>query len=122
MIIFPEGTTSDGTGIREFKSTLFNLPAEENIPVMPISIRYTGINGKPAVSGLLYEVAWYGDMELMPHLWNVLGLRSIDAVVHFSQPIPVLCGEDRAGNERKRLCTLAYKSVTEGFEACMYGH
>jgi|WetSurMetagenome_2_1015567.scaffolds.fasta_scaffold03037_6 lyso-ornithine lipid O-acyltransferase len=122
MVVFPEGTTSDGSRIREFKSALFNLPAEKNLAVVPISIRYTGINGTPASSDNLDEVAWYGDMEFLPHLWNVLGLKSIEAALRFSQPIISSSEGGKPVNERKLLCALAYKRVHEGFNACSYNN
>lgn len=106
VIIFPEGTTSDGRSIGRFKSTFFSVPARKNKPVIPISISYPG--------EFLQKAAWYGGMKLGPHFWNLLGLENIDAVLHFNQPLSNHSKEISAAEGRKRLCSLAYKSVAAG--------
>jgi 1-acyl-sn-glycerol-3-phosphate acyltransferase len=106
VIIFPEGTTSDGKSIRRFKSTFFSLPARRNIPVTPVSIRYP--------QGMLDKIAWYGGMKLVPHFWNLLGIRRIDAVLRFNEPVLNPDAEGSPVEARKRLCTLAYESVAAG--------
>lgn len=106
VIIFPEGTTSDGRSMRRFKSTFFSVPARKNIPVTPVSIRYP--------EELLGTVAWYGGMKLVPHFWNLLGIKSIDASLHFNQPVYSPAEDISAVEARKRLCALAYESVAAG--------
>ncbi len=106
VIVFPEGTTSDGKSIRRFKSTFFSVPVRKNVPVTPVSIRYP-----EALPG---TVAWYGGMKLGPHFWNLLGGKSIKAALYFNQPVYGPAGEISAVEARKRLCTLAYESVTTG--------
>ena len=110
VIIFPEGTTSDGREIKAFKSTFFKVPASRNIPVTPVSIRYA--------SALIDKVAWYGGMELAPHFWKIMGFRRIDAALHFSPPIMESSDAVSRMEARKRLCNRAYESVVEGFNAC----
>jgi 1-acyl-sn-glycerol-3-phosphate acyltransferase len=110
VIIFPEGTTSEGKEIMPFKSTFFKVPASMNIPVTPASIRYA-----PEVRN---EVAWYGGMELVPHFWKVMGIRKIEVALHFSPPISGSPDGTSLMEERKRLCAKAYESVVEGFNAC----
>ncbi len=46
--------------------------------------------------------AWYGDMELVPHLWEALKAGPIDVVVEFHPPMSV----DTAGG-RKALAAAA---------------
>ncbi|HTZ18899.1 MAG TPA: lysophospholipid acyltransferase family protein [Dissulfurispiraceae bacterium] len=109
VIIFPEGTTSNGKRIMPFKSAFFKVPASMNIPVAPASIRYA-----PEISD---KVAWYGDMELAPHFWQIIGVRRIDAVLHFGPPVSVPDGASQV-QERKLLCSQVYEYVVEGFNAC----
>ena len=106
VIVFPEGTTSDGRSIGRFKSTFFSVPARKNIPVTPLSIRYP--------SELLGTVAWHGGMKLMPHFWNLLDIKSVDATLHCNQPIASPTEGISAVTARKLLCTLAYESVATG--------
>ena len=81
LIVYPEGTSTDGKkGILPFKSTPFEAAAYGDLPVLPILTRYRESPEDPTV-------CWYGDMTLFPHLWHVLGLKSIQAELHFLEPI-----------------------------------
>jgi lyso-ornithine lipid O-acyltransferase len=81
MIVYPEGTSTDGkNGLRPFKSTSFEAAISGNLPVLPILTRYIEPPGRPTV-------CWYGDMSFLPHFWQVLGVPSIEAELHFLPPI-----------------------------------
>ncbi len=118
VVMFPEGTTSDGKKINPFKSSLFNLPASRNFTVSPLSIRYTGINGKYVTPDMLDTIAWYGEMRLVPHFWDLLGLSSIEAALHFNPVIEPAGHSVSLSTARKRLCTLSYESIVSGFAHC----
>ncbi|MEQ8814886.1 MAG: lysophospholipid acyltransferase family protein [Thalassobaculum sp.] len=87
LILFAEGTSSDGTRVLPFKSGL--LAAADHrvddapLTVQPVSIAYTRLNGMPIGRGLRPFLAWFGDMELAPHLWEVVALGRITVVVEF---------------------------------------
>ena len=91
VILFPEGTTSDGIRILNFKSSLFTSLEEKNILIQPIVINYKSINGMPLNRWLKPIIAWYGDMDLKPHLINILKLFSIKVKIIF---LPPLNGKD----------------------------
>jgi 1-acyl-sn-glycerol-3-phosphate acyltransferase len=110
VIIFPEGTTSDGRSVKAFKSTFFKVPAGRNIPVVPVSIRYA--------PDMQDELVWHGGMKLAPHFWKIIGFRRIEVTVHFSRPIGESSDAFSSAELRKRLCAEAYKSVVAGFNAC----
>jgi len=118
VVMFPEGTTSDGKKINPFKSSLFNLPAGRNFTVSPVSIRYTGINGKYVTPDMLDTIAWYGEMRLVPHFWDLLGLRSIEAALHFNPVIEPAGHSLSVSIARKRLCKLSYERIASGFAHC----
>lgn len=81
LIVYPEGTTTDGkSGILPFKSTSFEASITGNMPILPVLTRYRQAAGEPTV-------CWYGDMTLLPHIWRVLSLPSIEAELHFLHPI-----------------------------------
>ncbi len=110
VMIFPEGTTSEGKRIMPFKCTFFKVPASMNIPVTPASIRYS-----PEVRD---DVAWYGGMKLAPHFWKLVGMRRIEASLYFGPPISGAADSQSGVEDRKSLCSRAYESVVEGFNAC----
>ena len=87
IILFPEGTTSDGIRVLKFKSSLLFSMEKKNIIIQPIVIDYKSINGMPLNRWLKPIIAWYGDMDLKPHLVNILKLFSIKAKVTFLSPL-----------------------------------
>jgi 1-acyl-sn-glycerol-3-phosphate acyltransferase len=97
LLVYPEGTSTDGLhGVLPFKSTAFESVTDKKFPILPILITY-----KPTEDGK--PVAWYGDMTMLPHLWRVLGYRSITAEVHIlPQVVP-------AGQNRKELAAQVHK-------------
>lgn len=114
ILIFPEGTTSDGIKLKEFKSTFFDLPAKAKIPVIPVSMKYTHISGEPIGQDKMDNIAWYGGMSLLPHVWNILGIRRIDVTLYFNPVIhEIITASDSAGT-RKLLSSLSYDSIKRG--------
>jgi len=87
LVVFPEGTSSDGSRVLPFKSTLFAAVEGEAITVQPISISYTRLNGMPIGRALRPLYAWYGDMDLGPHLWAALSYGSAEVVIRFHPPV-----------------------------------
>jgi len=100
LIMFPESTSHDGNRVRPFKSALFTVaekPTAGGRPVMvqPVSIAYTRLNGVPMGIGWRSFFAWYGDMDLMPHLWYALKLGKVTAEVTFHTPVTISDFPDR---------------------------
>ncbi|MGI9372468.1 MAG: lysophospholipid acyltransferase family protein, partial [Hyphomicrobiales bacterium] len=62
VILFAEGTSSDGNRVLPFKSALFSAVEDESVPVQPLSIAYTGLGGLPMGRRRRPYLAWYGDM------------------------------------------------------------
>lgn len=99
LILFPEGTTSDGGRVLPFKSSLFgvtenaiHLEADEqgNIPelmVQPVTVVYKRINNMPTMRSTRPKVAWFGNVEIGDHLKGVLKLLKIEVEVHFHEPV-----------------------------------
>ncbi|PCI34559.1 MAG: 1-acyl-sn-glycerol-3-phosphate acyltransferase [Alphaproteobacteria bacterium] len=99
LILFPEGTTSDGGRVLSFKSSLFGVtenamhlqPDEQGriqeLMVQPVTIVYKRINNMPTIRSSRPSVAWYGDLEMGPHLKGVLKLLKVEVEVHFHEPV-----------------------------------
>ena len=104
LIMFPESTSGDGNIMKPFKSALFNV-AERHVKdkngndravvVQPVSIAYTRLNGMPLGVGWRAFVAWYGDMELPSHLWQVAKLGKITCEVIFHPAVSLADFPDR---------------------------
>jgi 1-acyl-sn-glycerol-3-phosphate acyltransferase len=90
VILFPEGTSSQGASVLPFKSSLFGVtdtPGLEDVLIQPVTIAYTKLNGLPMLRQQRYKVAWIGDMDFGPHAWALIGLGRIEAVVYFHPPV-----------------------------------
>lgn len=108
VVLFPEGTTNDGITVMDFKSAFFNVPIETATPILPISLSYSHINREPVTPDTIDTIAWHGEMPLLPHFWNLLGLKRIDVSVHFH---PALTDVTQ---DRKELSWITCKTVRAG--------
>ena len=95
VFIFPEGTTSDGNRVLEFKSSSFSAVENENFIIQPIVIVYSNLNGIPINRWLRPMIAWYGDMDLKPHLLKLVGLMSIKVKLIYLEPVNTKNFENR---------------------------
>lgn len=107
LLLFPEGTSSDGSRVLPFKSALFSVVQESfrgsNPRVQPVSIAYPRLADGRVVTGELRSLhGWFGDRELMSHLWQVLGLPGVVAEVRFHEPIRA--GQFASRKELARHC------------------
>lgn len=103
LVLFAEGTTSDGTLMLPFKSTLFAAAGmalaeggTETVLIQPVAIAYTRLHGLPMGRRHRASVAWIGDQDLLPHLLAMLRRGGIELEVHFGEPV-----EFRPGSSRK---------------------
>lgn len=87
LILFPEGTSNDGNRVLPFRSALLSVAerqiAGQALPVQPVSVSYTSLNGLPLGHSLRPLLAWYGDMTLGSHLWAFCRLGRVRVVVEF---------------------------------------
>ena len=103
LIVYPEGTSTDGkNGILPFKSTPFEAAIAGNAPIIPVLTRYRQPHGEPTI-------CWYGDMTLLPHLWQVLSFPSIEAELRFLKPI------FPSGRSRKELASHVHDMMTREY-------
>jgi lyso-ornithine lipid O-acyltransferase len=118
LILFPEGTSGDGNFVLPFKSALFSVVFNKDQPiaVQPVSLAYTRLDGLPIGRRLRPFFAWYGDMDLGPHLWRLIGLGKIEAVVAFHPPVMV---SDFAS--RKALADLCHQRISRGVARSLAG-
>jgi lyso-ornithine lipid O-acyltransferase len=80
VVIFPEGTSSDGKKILPFKSSLLEPATQQKYPLTVGCIQYTLTDGDAGA-----EVCYWGDAVFLPHLLNLLSKRSVHASVRFAQ-------------------------------------
>ncbi len=113
LVLFPEGTSNDGCQVLPFKSALFSVAegeiGGEPLTIQPLSIAYLGPEGRPASREWRHQYAYFGDDELVPHLWHILGLGRATVEVRFH---PAVAVQSMAG--RKELSDFCYQVVAGG--------
>ncbi|MBB4287567.1 lysophospholipid acyltransferase family protein [Roseospira goensis] len=130
LILFPEGTSNDGNRVLPFKSALLAVAepprrrdsgaaaTRERPPlvVQPVSLAYTRVDGVPVGYGWRPFYAWYGDMDLAPHLWAALALGTITVEVILHDPV-----EAAAHPSRKALARHCEALVSAGVSDLLSG-
>ncbi|MBT5185617.1 MAG: 1-acyl-sn-glycerol-3-phosphate acyltransferase [Kordiimonadaceae bacterium] len=123
LILFPEGTTSNGGIVLPFKSSLFGVTEnyihpksdDEGRPVelmvQPVTIVYKRINCMPTNRANRPYVAWYGDMEIGPHFKEFLNLQNIEVEVHFHEPV-----SRNLFKTRKELSAYCHRTIEKQME------
>jgi len=79
VVLFPEGTSSNGQTVLPFKSSLLEPAAQQTHPLFVALIQYQLEEGEVGE-----DVCYWGDMTFFPHLLNLLGQRNVRASVHFA--------------------------------------
>lgn len=86
VVLFPEGTSTDGQDIKEFRRSLFQIARNVNCPILPVCIKYTRIDNNKISAANRDLIAWYGDMDFAPHFLKLLG-HKIEAEITFLESI-----------------------------------
>ncbi|MEK1943280.1 MAG: lysophospholipid acyltransferase family protein [Pseudomonas sp.] len=100
LLIFPEGTTTDGRQLRNFHGRLLSSAIEAGMPLQPVAIRYVRDNQIDA------EIApFIGDDDLLSHLLRLLSSDVASVRIHLLEPIATL------GASRNVLAKQAHRAV-----------
>lgn len=89
IVIFPEGTSTDGQRVIPFKSTIFaaffTQDMKCDLAVQPVTLRYVAPPGEDA-----RFYGWFGDMDFASSVLKVLAQRRQGAVrIQFHSPLNV---------------------------------
>jgi lyso-ornithine lipid O-acyltransferase len=110
LAMFPEGTTTDGRRVLPFRSAPFAAleSAKSDVWVQPVSLRYVALDGLPLDRERRWQVAWCGDAELVPHIWQLFDSGAVVAEVEFH---PAFAS---AAIDRKTLAARCHAAVAAG--------
>ena len=78
VVLFPEGTSSDGKTVLPFKSALLEPVTTGRHPLSASAIDYGLHDGDVSE-----EICYWKDMILLPHLFNVLSKNGVTAYIRF---------------------------------------
>jgi 1-acyl-sn-glycerol-3-phosphate acyltransferase len=123
LILFPEGTSTDGAHVEPFKSSLFHAAegaAEAGTQIQPITLAYTHHKGQPMPQSVRDYYAWYSDMPFLSHFIQALGMRSADVELILHPPVKLqayksrkACAEDCWSTVNEALVTRVKPNLTE---------
>jgi lyso-ornithine lipid O-acyltransferase len=116
LILFPEGTSSDGSRVLPFRSSFFALAEGKGIDdpsrrplIQPVSVVYDRLNGLPAGRSSRPVFAWYGDMDIASHFWRMTQHLDMRVTVLLHAPLDPATFPDR-----KSLSQAVWQTVADG--------
>lgn len=116
LILFPEGTSSDGSRVLPFRTSFFAIaeatPGENpaDLPlIQPVSVVYDRLGGLPAGRASRPVFAWYGDMDILSHFRRLTQNIGLRATVLLHTPLDPARFEDR-----KALSQAVWQIVADG--------
>jgi 1-acyl-sn-glycerol-3-phosphate acyltransferase len=112
LVLFPEGTTSDGSTVLPFKSSIFAMLVDPSLPDMvlqPMTIELLEVDGRAIIDGGDRDLyAYHGDMQMGPHLFAFMRLSGARVRLTFHAILP-----QQETRSRKTLAALAHASVSQ---------
>jgi 1-acyl-sn-glycerol-3-phosphate acyltransferase len=99
VVLFAEGTSSDGNRTLPFRSALVGavaqVDASHQVLLQPMSIAYNRWQGLAMSRRERPLIAWYGDLDFTPHIKAFVQRAVVDVTVTFGEPVPFRNGTDR---------------------------
>lgn len=97
VLLFPEGTSTDGSAVLKFHSTLFEPAIAHGVPVSTGAIRY--LDGADYVER---DLCYYGDIHFAPHLLETMGRDGVTARLDYSSQSHVYTHRRAAADEARK--------------------
>ncbi len=126
MVLFAEGTSSDGSRVLPFRSALIGAAqaaltgngdaGPETVWVQPLAVVYTKLQGLPLDRRTRPLIGWYGDMDLAPHLWRLMKEGAVDVELIWGEPVAV-----SPSTNRKALAAELEQTVRDAVNATLLG-
>lgn len=116
LILFPEGTSTQGVTVLPFKSSIFDLFLNNDLKnilyIQPFTISITKINGKTATAGTDHDLyAWHGEMTMLPHLWALGKSTGVDILLTYHPARPA-----SKYDNRKKFAQDCHQDVSNGLK------
>lgn len=87
VLLFPEGTSTNGDRLREFQSVFFAAPLVSQSLIVPVIISYLKINNEPVTSANRHTIYWWGQVPFQNHLYQLLQMRTVDVQIEILPPV-----------------------------------
>jgi 1-acyl-sn-glycerol-3-phosphate acyltransferase len=108
VVFFPEGTTTNGGEMLKFHSGLLAQAMEGGATITAAYVRYSLGEGNGARVTVEDDVCYWGERNMLGHIFTFLGLRGVKAEVRFAEG-PIAFSDD--GLHRKQAAVEARAAV-----------
>ncbi len=110
VVVFPEGTTSNGERVMPFKNSLLDAAVKTAVKILPLCLRYRKVNSEAVTAQNRNSVFYHGGETFVRHALKVLRLKSIEVEVTALETIPA------PGHEsRKQLAAAAHRAISTAY-------
>jgi 1-acyl-sn-glycerol-3-phosphate acyltransferase len=110
ILLFPEGTSTNGERMLPFQTAPLAAPLKSRSIIVPVTLTYKSIEEQPVTAANRDRVYWHGDMDFLSHFWGLLSTRGIEAMVTIQPRIECFRYPDNSSG-RKKLAEDCYNGV-----------
>lgn len=110
VVLFPEGTTSNGDRVQQFKNSLFDSAVSAGTDILPLCLRYTKVNSEAVTPQNRDSLFYHGDVTFFEHFPRFISLKSVDVDV-----IPLKAIKMHAHASRKELAAQAHSAISSAY-------
>ncbi|MBE7566761.1 MULTISPECIES: lysophospholipid acyltransferase family protein [Acidithiobacillus] len=111
VVLFPEGTTSDGKSVGEFYAAPFETAAAAKAETVPVALRYEDVLQPGQPDGLCPFV---GDDSLFGHLWRLAAAAPLTLRVEFLPALPSELGRRQLAQQTRMAISEALQRMEQG--------
>ncbi len=110
IVLFPEGTTSDGQAVKAFKAPFLKSAINTGTDVLPLCLNYKRINGESLDEKSKDLIFYYGSITFFEHFFRLLKLKNIEVELEALEEIEV-----NPKMTRKELSQIAYDKISSAY-------
>jgi 1-acyl-sn-glycerol-3-phosphate acyltransferase len=110
VVVFPEGTTSNGERVMPFKNSLLDAAIKSAVKILPLCLRYRKVNSEDVTAENRDSVFYYGGATFARHAFKVLSLKSIEVEVFALETIAA-----HGQESRKHLAVAAHRAISAAY-------
>ncbi len=110
IVVYPEGTSSNGDSVLPFKKSLLMSAVNAEKDILPFCVKYSEINGSAFSPENRDHVCWYGDMDFLPHFMQLLKTKKVIVDLEFLNVVKVT-----KDSTRDQLTTQCFEQISASF-------
>ena len=112
VVLYPEGTTSDGSKMLKFRSPFFSVVYKSELKILPVCINYKKINGETVTNKNRSLVCFAEDISFFKHFFRLLTLKRIDALISFLDIV-----DPKEYKSRKEISEITFNKINEFYKS-----